>query len=68
MAGRRRQLADSSDSATVGERIRRVRQDRGMTQTELAAQANVNQGYLSSIERGHRMPRAATLRAIAVTL
>ena len=68
MAGRRRQLENNSGAATVGERIRRVRRDRGLTQTELAAKANVNQGYLSSIERGHRVPRPATLRAIAVTL
>ncbi|MCG8408780.1 MAG: XRE family transcriptional regulator [Phycisphaerales bacterium] len=53
---------------TVGERIRRIRRDRGMTQTELADSAKVNQGYLSSIERGQRTPRTGTLRAIAVTL
>ncbi len=68
MAGRRRQLENNSGAATVGERIRRARRDRGLTQTELAAKANVNQGYLSSLERGHRVPRPATLRAIAVTL
>ncbi len=53
---------------SVGARIRELRRQRGMTQMELAAQANVNQGYLSSIERGGRTPRPATLRAIAVTL
>jgi transcriptional regulator with XRE-family HTH domain len=67
MAGRRGHLTNSSGGSTIGERIRRIRRHRGLTQTELA-QANVNQGYLSSIERGHRIPRAATLRAIAVTL
>lgn len=39
-----------------------------MTQTELAARANVNQGYLSSIEKGDHRPRPSTLRAIAVAL
>jgi repressor LexA len=52
----------------VGERIRAVRQERGLTQTQLSAEAKVNQGYLSSIERGRRTPRPGTLRAIAVTL
>jgi len=45
-----------------------MRRERGLTQTELATRANVNQGYLSSIERGRRIPRPATLQAIAVTL
>lgn len=39
-----------------------------MTQTELAVRANVNQGYLSSIEKGDHRPRPATLRAIGVAL
>jgi len=52
----------------VGERIRAIRQERGLTQTQLSAEAKVNQGYLSSIERGRRTPRPGTLRAIAVTL
>jgi len=52
----------------VGQRIRAIRLERGLTQTQLSAEANVNQGYLSSIERGQRTPRPGTLRAIAVTL
>lgn len=61
-------VAGSPRGDSVGARIRELRRRRGMTQMELAAQANVNQGYLSSIERGGRTPRPATLRAIAVTL
>lgn len=53
---------------TVGQRIRAIRRERGLTQTQLSAEANVNQGYLSSIERGDRTPRPSTIRAIAVTL
>lgn len=56
------------DGGKVGERIRRIRREQNLTQSQLADQANVNQGYLSSIERGRRTPRAGTLRAIAVTL
>ncbi len=52
----------------MGQRIRAIRLERGLTQTQLSAEANVNQGYLSSIERGQRTPRPGTLRAIAVTL
>lgn len=53
---------------SLGERIRAVRQQQGFTQVQLADRANVNQGYLSSIERGDRVPRPDTLRAIAVAL
>lgn len=54
--------------ASVGERIRRLRARRGWTQQQLAAASNVNQGYLSAIERDLRTPRAATVRAISVAL
>ncbi|MBK8269998.1 MAG: helix-turn-helix domain-containing protein [Planctomycetes bacterium] len=52
----------------IGERVRRVRRERGLTQQQLAAEANVNQGYLSSIERGGRQPRRGTIRALSVAL
>lgn len=54
--------------ATVGERIRQLRHRRGWTQMQLSSEANVNQGYLSAIERSHRAPRAGTLKAIAIAL
>ncbi len=53
---------------TIGERIRRLRDERGLTQMRLAAEANVNQGYLSSIERNQRVPRRATIQALAIAL
>ncbi len=52
----------------LGDRIRTLRRRRGLTQTQLAADARVNQGHLSSIERGDHEPRPGTLRAIAVAL
>ena len=61
-----RQQPDLSES--IGSRIRHYRQQQSLTQTELAAKANVNQGYLSSIERGDRTARPGTIRAIAVAL
>jgi transcriptional regulator with XRE-family HTH domain len=62
-----RQLS-ASQGDSVGERIRYHRRQQGLTQMELAAKANVNQGYLSSLERGDRAARPPTLRAIAVAL
>lgn len=40
----------------VGQRIRHYRQQAGLTQTDLARKANVNQGFLSEIEHGRRKP------------
>jgi transcriptional regulator with XRE-family HTH domain len=38
----------------IGQRIKLLRQDRGMTQVELAAQLKISQSNLSAIERGAR--------------
>ena len=52
----------------VGRRIRRRRKSLELSQVELAQRANINQGFLSEIERGQRSPSEATLRALAVAL
>ncbi len=52
----------------VGSRIRRLRKERGVTQTTLAATAGVNQGYISEIERNLVKPRRRTLDALANAL
>jgi repressor LexA len=57
-----------STTDTPGARVKRLRREQDMTQSDLARRANVNQGYLSSIERGDRMPRPDTLRALAIAL
>ena len=68
MARRPRHDRVELEGQTLGARIQAIRREQGLTQTELAAKANVNQGYLSSIERGDRVPRVDTVRAIAVAL
>jgi SOS-response transcriptional repressor LexA len=68
MSRRRAGRRPPSQPEHLGSRIRRHRQSQGLTQASLAAKANVNQGYLSSIERGDRLPHRTTLRAIAVAL
>ncbi len=52
----------------LGPRICRFRRKRKLNQTALAKRANINQGYLSEIERGRRKPSASTLHALAVAL
>lgn len=66
MPRRRKNRKATADS--VGSRLKRLRRDQDLTQSDLARRANVNQGYLSSIERGDRTPRGDTVRAIAIAL
>ncbi len=51
-----------------GQRIRRLRSERGVTQEEVAHRAGVHVTYLSGIERGIRNPSLRNIRAIAAAL
>lgn len=53
---------------TLGQRVRRRRRELRLSQAELAQMANVNQGYISEIERDRRNPSRRTIRALAVAL
>jgi len=54
----------------LGERIRTLRLERGMTLAELAQSASMSLSYLSDIERGkpNANPTVTTLRGIAAAL
>lgn len=52
----------------IGARIRCLRQGRGMTLQELAAQTQTTAGYLSQLERDIVDPSLSTLRKIAAAL
>jgi tetratricopeptide (TPR) repeat protein len=49
---------------TVGERLRRLRQERGLSQRELAS-PGVSYAYISRIEAGTRQPSVKALRKLA---
>ena len=53
---------------TLGQRLRRHRRELQLTQVQLAQRANLNQGYLSQLERGLAQPSPRTLDALAVAL
>jgi transcriptional regulator with XRE-family HTH domain len=55
---------------SVGERIRRFREDQSQSLSQLAANAGVSKGYLSSLENDPqaRRPSAETLYAVANAL
>lgn len=44
-----------------GERVRAVRQEKGMTQEELAEAAGLHPTYISNLERGYRVATIVTL-------
>lgn len=52
----------------VGENVRRIRQDRGLTQEQFADVSGFSQQYLSGLERGRRNPTVVTLFELATAL
>jgi transcriptional regulator with XRE-family HTH domain len=52
----------------IGDRIKLLRTERGMTLAELGAQVNLSTSYLSQIERDRTTPSLATLTSIAKAL
>ena len=57
------------DMATTGEKLKRFRRSRGMTQEELAEASGVAQSTIAQIEGGRRKePRPGTLKRLAKPL
>jgi transcriptional regulator with XRE-family HTH domain len=54
--------------AQFGERVRELRQAKGLSQEELAFKAGVHRTYLGGIERGERNPALKNIAAIAKAL
>ncbi len=52
----------------LGMRIRYLRKQLGMSQLDLALEANVNKNYISDLERGARNPSVLVLERIASAL
>ncbi len=52
----------------VAQNLRRLRQDRGLSQEELAGQAELNRNYVGMIEREENAPTVDTLEALAKVL
>ena len=51
-----------------GQRLRSLRQARGLTQERLGELADLNYKYLGSVERGERNPSLLVLERIAIAL
>lgn len=52
----------------VGRNLARLRQEKGLTQEQLAERSGFSQQYLSGLERGRRNPTVVTLYEIARAL
>lgn len=61
---------EPTSRVSVGDRIRRFREERGLNLSQLAEHAGVSKGYLWALENdpGARRPSAETLYAVAQTL
>lgn len=67
MADQRRSGPDTG-RRVFGERVRALRQERGLSQERLAEMAGVHRTYLSSLERGERNVSLDNIHAIAEAL
>jgi transcriptional regulator with XRE-family HTH domain len=54
--------------ATVGRNVRVLRQARGLTQEQLAFEAQIDLTYLGGIERGRRNPSLLVMARLADSL
>ena len=59
------ETGDATGALELGQRIREVRQKKGMTLREAAVAADVSESFLSQVERGLANPSVASLRRIA---
>lgn len=59
---------ESGIDADVGRTLHRLRQERGLTVTELAGQAGLSTAMISRIENGHVSPSLTSLQALARAL
>jgi DNA-binding XRE family transcriptional regulator len=62
-------VVDMSDAAKrLGENIRRIRLENGMTQGDLCRLLKLDRAYMSNVESGKKNPTLATIERIAVAL
>lgn len=52
----------------VGNNVRKYRQERALSQEELAFKSGLDRTYISGVERGRRNPTVAVLKKIADAL
>ena len=61
-------FANQQTVENIGQRIRQLRESRGMTQSQLQSRSKVSRSYLSRIESGQMTPSLGTLEKISEAL
>lgn len=61
-------VEEQEDIMTVGENIRRIRQERNLTQKQLGELVGASEAYIRAYESGRRNPKPASLETIAKAL
>src|SRR5215471_4574506 len=61
-------FANQETVENIGQRIRQLRESRGMTQSQLQSKSKVSRSYLSRIESGQMTPSLGTLEKISEAL
>ena len=57
-----RRSTPESSALAIGQRIRALREEQGLTQEQLAFESDFSKGHLSSLERGLVMPTVEACR------
>jgi len=55
-------------SKKLGQNLKRIREQKSMTQGDICRALDIDRGYISSIESGKRNPTLATLKKLADAL
>lgn len=58
----------TNSARKLGENVRRIREEKGMTQIELCRKLELDRAYMSNIENGKKNPTLATIEKIAKAL
>ena len=61
-------LKQEETTMTVGENIRRIRQERHLTQRQLGEMVGASEAYIRAYESGRRNPKPSSLEKIAEAL
>ncbi len=59
---------DTKSKIELGKRLREAREQKKLTQEEVATKSGITTSYYARIERGEEQPSLATLKSLAKTL
>ena len=59
---------EDSESKKMGNNLKRIRTEKGLSQVDIARQLDVSRGFVSNIESGKRNPTLSTLTRLAKAL